>query len=624
MNIIKKLVWLVVFIPATAQAQYYGVTPSTATGRATMRLSGQELVYASSSTTSPSIILQGNGGRITATGGITVSSGTILGPFSVQGVAAFANLLNANGGVSASTISASTVTALAILAGSGTIGSDSNILSFYNAGPTYGIGINAAAVFNSRLKILAQSGYAITMQNIAVGPAAGNGTLYEVNTDASLNLGNTTSESQVLTSPLSANSTAAQQFVARMATSNTTADYQRFVGNNGTSSYTLGGFNNAKNFYTPYGISASTITASSATLTGNVSIGTTTAQTRLNVTGGDIRVQGDSSGFGTVPTSGEGLEIAYDSVNHYAWFGAYNRTTAAYTGNYVDGSTMGLNYYSKGPVIIGGNTSAPGLALTYGVSAATATVTGPITLGGITYTMPSTLGGPGQFLMLASTSTSAATMSFGSPSGSGDVLTTGNNTMTGTNTFSSAIVANGGITFPDGYAETTAGYQLYSSSHTSCTNGGVGGVTSLTVSIPLASNRIVINAQQYTTAGYYYLTVGSYTSGYRYSNLSWTTGTTASNSASAAYIPITNGTVSTTTGFLYAVLDEQYAGWIGGARAMHVMGQYTTYNSSSLPETGMIGGMTGGIGNTVTITVSAGKFCGSVDVYALNGSRSGY
>jgi len=619
MDIIKKLVWLVVFIPAAAQAQYYGVTPSTATGRATMRLSGQELVYASSAAASPSIILQGNGGRITATGGITTSSGTILGPFSVQGVAAFANLLNANGGVSASTISASTVTALAILAGSGTIGSDSNILSFYNAGPTYGIGINATPVFNSRLKILAQSGYAITMQNIAVGPATGNGTLYEINTDASLNLGNATSESQVLTSPLSTNSTAAQQFVARMATSNTSSDYQRFIGNNGTSSYTLGGFNHAQNLYATYGVIAATMTA-----TGNVAIGTTTAQTRLNVAGGDIRVQGDSTGFGTVPTSGEGLEIAYDSVNHYAWFGAYNRTTAAYTGNYVDGSTMGLNYYSKGPVIIGGNTSAPGLALTYGVSAATATVTGPLTLGGITYTMPSTLGGPGQFLMLASTSTSAATMSFGSPSGSGDVLTTGNNTMTGTNTFSSAIVANGGVSFPDGYTETTAGYQLYASSHTSCTSGGVGAVTSLTASLPSSSNRIVINAQQYTTAGSYYLTVGSYTSGYRYSNLSWTTSVTASNSASAAYIPITNGTVSTSTGFLYAVINEQYAGWIGGARAMHVMGQYTTYNSSSVQESGMIGGLTGGIGTTVTITASAGKFCGSVDVYALNGARSGY
>jgi len=90
---LKKLVWLVLFLPATAQAQYYGVTASTATGRVTMTLVGQELLYPSVGGAT-SIILQGNGGRITANGITLKSSATVLGPLSAQS-GAFTGAVNA-------------------------------------------------------------------------------------------------------------------------------------------------------------------------------------------------------------------------------------------------------------------------------------------------------------------------------------------------------------------------------------------------------------------------------------------------------------------------------------------------------------------------------------------------
>ncbi|MFA5161296.1 MAG: hypothetical protein WC421_03535 [Elusimicrobiales bacterium] len=83
---IRRAVFLAVLFPANAAAQsaYYGVSMSTGTGKATLSLSGQALIAASSSTAaSPTIILQGNGGRITANGITLKSSATVQGPLAV-------------------------------------------------------------------------------------------------------------------------------------------------------------------------------------------------------------------------------------------------------------------------------------------------------------------------------------------------------------------------------------------------------------------------------------------------------------------------------------------------------------------------------------------------------------
>jgi len=72
--------------PARAQSAYYGLTQSTTTGRASMTLSGQMIMAASTATaTTPTIILQGNGGRITANGITLKSSATVQGPLEVWG-----------------------------------------------------------------------------------------------------------------------------------------------------------------------------------------------------------------------------------------------------------------------------------------------------------------------------------------------------------------------------------------------------------------------------------------------------------------------------------------------------------------------------------------------------------
>ncbi|MFA5161139.1 MAG: hypothetical protein WC421_02745 [Elusimicrobiales bacterium] len=66
---------------ARAQSAYYGVTASTTTGKASMTLAGQIVLSASTATaTTPTIILQGNGGRITAEGITLKSSATVQGP----------------------------------------------------------------------------------------------------------------------------------------------------------------------------------------------------------------------------------------------------------------------------------------------------------------------------------------------------------------------------------------------------------------------------------------------------------------------------------------------------------------------------------------------------------------
>ncbi|MFA5162084.1 MAG: LamG-like jellyroll fold domain-containing protein [Elusimicrobiales bacterium] len=94
----KWIVWLMVLLAPPAQAQYYGVTVSTPTGKATMTLVGQELLYPSVGGAT-SIILQGNGGRITANGITLKSSATVQGPLSAQS-GAFTGAVNA-GSVSA-------------------------------------------------------------------------------------------------------------------------------------------------------------------------------------------------------------------------------------------------------------------------------------------------------------------------------------------------------------------------------------------------------------------------------------------------------------------------------------------------------------------------------------------
>jgi hypothetical protein len=77
-------------LAAAAHAQYYAVSQSTATQRATLGLSGQELIYAPGGRTgNPSIILQGNGGRGTFAQGVTMSSATVLGPESLTGPFSF-------------------------------------------------------------------------------------------------------------------------------------------------------------------------------------------------------------------------------------------------------------------------------------------------------------------------------------------------------------------------------------------------------------------------------------------------------------------------------------------------------------------------------------------------------
>lgn len=280
------------------------------------------------------------------------------------------------------------------------------------------------------------------------------------------------------------------------------------------------------------------MTVSSVTVPGNVAIGTTTAQTRLNVAGGDIRVQGDSTGFGTVPTSGEGLEIAYDSVNHYAWLGAYNRTTAAYTGNYVDGSVMGLNYYSKGPVIIGGNTSAPGLSLTYGVSAATATVTGPITLNGITYTMPAAIGSVGQYLKLVSTGTASGTAVWATSSGMGDVLSTGSNVYSATNTYNAPVILNSSATFNGGVWK--GGYAA--DIPVIIASGTFTGLSTYTFATPYENNKTyhLVLIGSCTTLGYFGLRFnGDSGSNYEWTEMSHDTSSTsvgAANASASSYL----------------------------------------------------------------------------------------
>ena len=363
-KILKKLVLLIAFIPTTAHSQYFGVTSSTTTGRASMTLVGQELLYQSTAATSASIILQGNGGRITANGITLKSSATVQGPLAVTGTVTaggFSGQLSGN---------AATATALAA------------------AGSTAGSGYVCRGVdaYGNCLPAVVDA----TVVSGSTNPAQ-SGAMYTA-----------------------------------LAGKQATGSYALSTGQAFTGNIT------APNITATYGVGAST-----AIVTGNVSVGTTTAQTRLNVVGGDIRVQGDATGFGTVPTSGEGLEIAYDSANHYAWFGAYNRTTAAYTGNYIDGSTMGLNYYSKGPVIIGGNTSAPGLTLTYGVSAATGTFTSTATLAAasITGNLKFTGSTPSSGYLL--TSDASGNASWTAPA-TGAVVLGASQTFTGANIFAGA------------------------------------------------------------------------------------------------------------------------------------------------------------------------------------------
>jgi hypothetical protein len=365
MKILKKLVWLIAFIPATAHSQYFGVTSSTTTGKASMTLVGQELLYPSTAATSASIILQGNGGRITANGITLKSSATVQGPLAVTGTVTA-------GGFSGP-LSGNAATATALAAAGSTAGSGYVCRGVDASGNCIPAVVDATAISGSTNPV--QSGGIYTA--LAGKQASGS---YALSTG------------------------------------------QAFTGN----------------------ISAPNVTASTAIVSGNVSVGTTTAaSTKLEVYGGDMRVVG-ASGFGATPTSGEGLEIAYDSANHYAWFGAYNRTMAAYTGNYVDGSTMGLNYYSKGPVIIGGNTTVPSLSATYSLSAATGTFTSTATLAAanITGNLKFTGSTPSSGYLL--TSDSSGNASWTAPA-TGVVVLSATQTFSGSNIFTSSTTFNGGM-----------------------------------------------------------------------------------------------------------------------------------------------------------------------------------
>ena len=89
----------------------------------------------------------------------------------------------------------------------------------------------------------------------------------------------------------------------------------------------------------------------SPSFTGTVGIGTT-ALTTLDTAGGMMRVQGGVS-YGTVPSSGKGLELGYDTSTDTARILAFQRPSTGYKVLQLDGSTLNLNLNSGGKVGIG-------------------------------------------------------------------------------------------------------------------------------------------------------------------------------------------------------------------------------------------------------------------------------
>lgn len=120
MRIVKILIFILAIAPANAAPPWL-VQPST-TGKTTAELAGQFLLYQSTSANKPSLILQGNGGRITATGGVTMASGTVKGPLSAASFTSTGSItgssLTVTGNASiAGTLSGPTVTAIGTATG---------------------------------------------------------------------------------------------------------------------------------------------------------------------------------------------------------------------------------------------------------------------------------------------------------------------------------------------------------------------------------------------------------------------------------------------------------------------------------------------------------------------------
>ncbi|OFZ35253.1 MAG: hypothetical protein A3D17_08605, partial [Bdellovibrionales bacterium RIFCSPHIGHO2_02_FULL_40_15] len=92
---------------------------------------------------------------------------------------------------------------------------------------------------------------------------------------------------------------------------------------------------------------------------GNIGIGTATPEALLDTSGGTMRVQG-AAGYGTLPTTGKGLELGYDTTTDYGLMASYNRTGSTYLGMNIDASPLILNGNSQGNVGIGtANPSSP-------------------------------------------------------------------------------------------------------------------------------------------------------------------------------------------------------------------------------------------------------------------------
>ena len=89
----------------------------------------------------------------------------------------------------------------------------------------------------------------------------------------------------------------------------------------------------------------------SPSFTGTVGIGAT-ALTTLDTAGGMVRMQGAAS-YGTVPSSGKGLELGYDTSTDTARILAFQRPSTGYKVLQLDGSTLNLNLNSGGKVGIG-------------------------------------------------------------------------------------------------------------------------------------------------------------------------------------------------------------------------------------------------------------------------------
>ncbi len=103
------------------------------------------------------------------------------------------------------------------------------------------------------------------------------------------------------------------------------------------------------------GAKAGTGADGKVTINGNggyVGIGTASPGTVLDTSGGMVRVRGGAN-FGLYPTTGQGLEMGYDSTAALGFISAFNRDTAAYKSMLIDSSSLWLNAYSGGNVGVG-------------------------------------------------------------------------------------------------------------------------------------------------------------------------------------------------------------------------------------------------------------------------------